>query len=72
MKETGLETLKVLESFSNRWNCLYVNVQDFRGNTALHYAAIIDNLKFVDYLVYNLNADPLIVNKNNERPIDLC
>jgi hypothetical protein len=48
----------------------------------LHYAALLDNLEFVKYLIeglkdYYINnnldkANPKIRNDNGERPVDLC
>ena len=73
----GLEVLSILHAFSSKKPegsnlQLDVDLQDRHGNTALHYSALLDNLPFMDYLVFNLGADVNQVNYFNEKPIDLC
>lgn len=41
------------------------------GNTALHYSAILDNLEFF-ILIEEQGGNIESINKNNEKPIDVC
>jgi len=52
-------------------NKLEVNIADDKGNTPMHYGALLDNVEFVKYLIDELFADANITNDNNEKPIDL-
>jgi ankyrin repeat protein len=52
-------------------NKLNPNISDSKGNTAMHFAAFNDNCDAVVFLYERLNADPLLPNHYNEKPIDV-
>ena len=56
----------------NAGNTLDVNIQDDKGNTPLHYAALLNNIEFVKYLVDRLSADAGIKNNYGEKAFDLA
>jgi ankyrin repeat protein len=63
----NVEAVKWLVGKQININCKDVT----NGNTPLHVAAMISNLELVQYL-WAVGADPLIPNKDNLRPIDIC
>ena len=47
-----------------------IDIKDAIGNTALHYAVILNNLDIVKILI-NFNADPLIINNENDNILQI-
>lgn len=54
IEEIGIDVLRILQKCSKNDNWLDPDVQDARGNTPMHYASLLNNLAFVDFLVNDL------------------
>ena len=48
-----------------------IDIKDSLGNTALHYATILNNLDIVKILI-NFGADPLIINNENDNVLQIA
>jgi ankyrin repeat protein len=49
----------------------FVDIEDSKGYTPLHFAAQTGNLKIIQHLCKNKEANPLIPNMSRQTPRDL-
>ena len=63
----NFEIIKILTKLPET----FVDIEDSRGNTPLHFAALSNSLKVITYLTKTCKANPTILNYLKQRPRDM-